>query len=156
MLKMYDLYCKDDDWNKEFTNPNRNGFANEFELKTIRDDKIVIDIGSGLMWQQNGSLGDMKYEAAKKWIADINQKVYAGYHDWCLPTLEEAKSLMMPKEMNHDLYIDPKFDSTQQCIWICDLFQGAARQWVVLFYNAFCSYYPLFDEDGYVQAVRFE
>ncbi|MDZ7265236.1 MAG: TIR domain-containing protein [candidate division KSB1 bacterium] len=154
LLQKYDFYCKESYWNKEFCNPNGRGFANQFELQTIRGDKVVIDHASGLMWQQGGSAECMTYENAKKWIADLNQKGYAGYNDWRLPTLEEAMSLMEPKELNGDLYIDPKFDATQKWIWTSDWLLGESRAaWVVLFFNGGC-HWNSFDYNTFVRAVR--
>ncbi|MDZ7356715.1 MAG: DUF1566 domain-containing protein [candidate division KSB1 bacterium] len=115
---------------------------------------MVIDHASGLMWQQGGSVEYMTYENAKKWIADLNQKGYAGYNDWRLPTLEEAMSLMEPKELNGDLYIDPKFDATQRWIWTSDLLLGESRAaWVVSFSDGGCGW-DGFHDVNYVRAVR--
>lgn len=114
MLKKHGFFCRAYDWNKKFSNPNGGGFANQYEPKTIQGDLVVIDNACGLMWQQGGSSESMIFEAAKTWIDNLKEKGYAGYHDWRLPTLEEAMSLMEPKQLNGDLYIDPKFDSTQR------------------------------------------
>lgn len=108
------------------------------------------------MWQQGGSANKMKYEAAQKWIEDLNRKGYAGYSDWRLPTLEEAMSMMDPKQLNGDLYIDPKFDSRQRWIWTSDPYPGAAAQWVAYFDGGRCRNDDLdFYDRGYVRAVRF-
>lgn len=106
------------------------------------------------MWQQGGSPDTMNFEAAKNWINDLNRKRYSGYHDWRLPTLEEAMSLLERDKMNGDLYIDLIFDSNQRWIWTCDLVQGGSSAWVVYFNDGECYDY-LFDISDYVRAVRF-
>ncbi len=152
MLKKYDFYCREYSWSKNYGNPNGRGFANQFESKTIQGDQVVIDNASGLMWQQGGSADYMTYEAAKKWIDDLNDRGYAGYHDWRLPTLEEAMSLMEPKQLNGDLYIDPKFDPKQRWIWTSDLYSSAVA-WAVLFHHGGCNPHYGF-VNGYLRYVR--
>ena len=104
-----------------FNNPDGAGFANQFEIQKISGDKIVIDRATGLMWQQGGSRRKMSFDNAELWIKKLNRKGYAGYHDWRLPTLEEAMSLMEPEEMNKDMHIDPRFDRKQKRIWASDI-----------------------------------
>ncbi|MBN2355674.1 caspase family protein, partial [candidate division KSB1 bacterium] len=64
MLKEYSFY----DITK---NKKGKGFSNEYEARNIDGDKVVIDHATGLMWQQGGSDKYMKYEDAKKWLADL-------------------------------------------------------------------------------------
>ena len=146
MLKDKNLF--DSDWNK-----SSKGFDNNYELMTKKGEQIVYDHASGLMWQQSGSSESMNYENAKKWIDDRNREGYAGYNDWRLPTLEEAMSLMEPKENNEGLYIDPVFDKTQGWIWTSDMVKGESWAWVVSFVDGGCDDYFLF-YDLYVRAVR--
>jgi len=148
MLKNYNFF--DSSWNK-----SGQGFKHNFEVNTIKGEKVVLDRASSLMWQQGGSPDSMQFEAAQKWITELNKKGYVGYYDWRLPTLEEGMSLMEPKKMNKDRYIDPVFDRNQSWIWTCDPYPGAAgAQWVVYFYGGGCYYY-LNDGPSYVRAVRF-
>jgi len=119
------------------------------------ESRVVFDLATGLMWQQGGSSEPMKFEEVQNWIADLNRKRYAGYNDWRLPTLEEAMSLMEPKKLNKDLYIDQVFGSQQRWIWTSDPYSGAAgAQWVVLFLGGACDYSSL-PINYYVRAVRF-
>ncbi|MCI0495761.1 TIR domain-containing protein [candidate division KSB1 bacterium] len=150
MLRKFDFF--DSAKNKE-----GRGFDNQYKAEKIKDDMVVIDEIFGLMWQQGGSLKNMGYEEAKTWIGDLNKKGYAGYQDWRLPTLEEAMSLMESKEMNGDLFIDPKFDRTQRWIWTCDPVLGTAgRQWIVDFHECRCDFNYLSDDFYFfVRAVRF-
>ena len=150
MLKEFDFYHST--WNT-----TGHGFANQYRAETIKGDKVVFDGATGLMWHQNGSSKYMGDEEAKNWIKDLNEKGYAGYQDWRLPTLEEAMSLMETNKINFDLYIDPVFDNTQRYIWTSDTVSGAAGlQWVVYFSDGHCSYYGLYYYYYYVRAVRSE
>ncbi len=98
----------------------------------------------------------MIFEEARQWIDALNQKGYAGFKDWRLPTLEEAMSLMEPRKNKNYLYIDPIFDATQRWIWTSDQIQGGVgRQWVVRFHSGDCYDYNFDYYDGYVRAVRF-
>ncbi len=146
MLKKHSFF--EVEWNK-----NGKGFYNKFEVKTITGDKVVFDSASELMWQQSGSDESMDYENAKKWIAKLNEKGYAGYKDWRLPTLEEAMSLM-EREVKNDLYINPVFDSEQRWIWTADQVKGESWAWVVGFGLGNCGDRGFYGYYGYVRAVR--
>ena len=126
----------------------------QYNVQEIKRDKAIIDKLTGLMYQQGGSSDYMVYEEAKKWIKNLNKKGYAGYHDWRLPTLEEAMSLMEPKKKENDLYIGPVFDKQQVWIWTSDTLKGEpAYAWVVVFKDGSCGGFHDFD-DSYVRAVR--
>lgn len=126
------------------------GFSHQYELQ--QDGKVVYDHASALMWQQSGSFEPMVYKDAKAYIDDLNSQAFAGYRDWRLPTLEEAMSLMEPKEINDNLYIDRKFDETQRWIWTSDT-DSASSAWVVNFGIGYCDILDVFYY-YYVRAVR--
>jgi ankyrin repeat protein len=107
-------------------------FINDYHLKTIKGHNIVQDYNTNLMWHQSGSISNMKWEEANKWVDDLNKREYAGYNDWRLPTLEEAASLLESSENNDNLYIEPVFNSTQSLIWTGDSF-GTRGAWNVNF-----------------------
>ncbi len=90
-------------------------FTNDYELKVINGDKVVINHATGLMWHQSGS--DMPLSSVTGWVGKLNKSVYAGYNDWRLPTVEEAVSLFEPSKRNGDLYLNPLFDKKQSWIW---------------------------------------
>jgi len=146
MLKKYDFF----DYN---INREGHGFANQFEVQLIKDDKIVIDRASDLMWHQEGSSKHFRFKKAKQWLEEFNQKGYAGYRDWRLPTLEEAMSLMEREKKNDNLYIDSVFNDKQRWIWTCDLIKGLSWMWVINFDNGFCFYHKLC-HSFWIQAVR--
>ena len=90
---------------------------NNYELKTINNDKVVIDHATGLMWLQSGTVKYLNHEKSMHLLEKINDKGYAGHNDWRLPTLEEAVSLL-ESDKNNGLFIDPVFDKFQSSIWI--------------------------------------
>jgi hypothetical protein len=147
MLKKHGFF--DRDWNKD-----GRGFNHKYETKTIKGNKIVFDYISDLMWQESGSMEYMTFDKSVKWIADLNDKGFAGFCNWRLPTLEEAMSLMEPEKKNGDLYLDPVFNKTQRWIWTSDRVQGESWAWIVSFVSGPC-YSDHFDfSNYYVRAVR--
>jgi len=157
MLKRKNFFSKRYDWNKNFCNP-RGDFANEYEVKTIRGDKVVLDHATGLMWHQSGSEKSLYYRNGKLWIDELNRRGYAGYSDWRLPTLEEGASLIERSEMNGYLCVDPLFSAKQIWIWTSDATGGAfSRVWFVGFAGG--GYVnrlliDVFGTDRYVRPVR--
>jgi hypothetical protein len=124
----------------------------DYNLKTVRGDKVVVDNATGLMWHQSGSRKFTKWKKAKEWIRKLNKSGYAGYHDWRLPTVEEAVSLLEPSKRN-GLYIDPVFNTKQIFIWTGDRY-GSEAAWGVGFGNGnvySLNYYNVF----FVRPVRF-
>ncbi|MEE9390672.1 MAG: DUF1566 domain-containing protein, partial [Candidatus Aminicenantaceae bacterium] len=153
MLKRKNFFSKRYDWNKNYCNP-RGDFANEYEVKTIRGDKVVLDHATGLMWHPSGLEKYLTYDKANKWIDELNRRGYAGYSDWRLPTLEEGASLIERSEMNGELYIDREFSAKQLYIWTGDMLSDSSgRAWVVnFFYGSVVRVYV--DYFGCVRPVR--
>ncbi len=151
IVKKYNFF--DSSWNKEVR-----GFDNQFEVQTIKGDKIVRDRASGLIWQQGGSNVIMTYDKAKEWISELNRKGYAGHHDWRLPTSEEAMSLVEPQKNESNLYIDFVFNKEQMMIWTSDLVKGEPWSWFVCFDEGGCRNAGLYENSSiyacYVRAVR--
>lgn len=134
-------------------NPEGKGVIHQYISQVLNGDTIILDEATGLIWQNGGSSQVLEFEQAKAWIEELNQKYYAGFNDWRLPTLEEAMSLIEPIEMNGNLYIDPVFDSTQRWIGTADLVKGESWTWVVSLTRGECGSYQ-FSYDGFVRAVR--
>jgi hypothetical protein len=124
------------------------GILHQYEL--LKDGKIVFDKTTGLTWQQSGSDPNITNEEARKYIRDLNQRRFAGYDDWRLPTLEEAMSLMEPKAYR-GLHIDRVFDSRQAWIWTAD-HKSAGMVWCVNFHDGYGD--SLLSSITSVRAVR--
>ena len=72
----------------------------DYNPKTIRRRKVVVDNATGLMWHKGGSGRHLTWADAKEWIKKRNKNGYAGYHDWRLPTVDEAVSLLESSKRN--------------------------------------------------------
>ncbi len=133
--------------------------SHDYETNIINDDKVVIDHATGLMWHQSGSLKNMSWKRAKKWVTGLNEKGYAGFSDWRLPTLEEAVSLLEPIEKNGNQLIDTVFDISQSSIWTGDSNVSSAslkmdRAWSVNFNYGLASRNDIMIERKKVRPVR--
>ncbi|GAX60307.1 ATPases of the AAA+ class [Candidatus Scalindua japonica] len=133
--------------------------SHNYEINIIKNDKVVIDYATGLMWHQSGSLKSMSWKRAKKWITDLNKMSYAGFSNWRLPTLEEAASLLEPIEKNSNQFIDTVFDKTQSSIWTCDSNVSSTslqldRAWSVNFIHGLVSRNDIMFERKKVRPVR--
>jgi len=124
---------------------------NEYELQ--RNGKAVYDNATGLMWQQSGSGISILPANKEKYIAKLKSENFAGYNNWRLPTLQEAKFLLEPKKNEtNNLYIVPIFNKRQHEI-LTSNFYNFFECWVVDFsggiYNDECENWF-----NYVRAVR--
>ncbi|MCP5003249.1 MAG: DUF1566 domain-containing protein [Planctomycetes bacterium] len=105
---------------------NKKGnFKNDYERKSVHGVKVVIDRATGLMWHKSGSFTFLSWSYAREWVNNLNQRAYAGFSDWRLPTVEEAVSLLESRKRYGGLYIDPIFDSRQPYIWTGDTKEGS-------------------------------
>ncbi len=74
-----------------------------------------------------------------KYIARINRENFAGYNNWRLPTLHEAKFLLEPKKNEaNNLYIDSIFNKRQNEILTSD-FSNVHECWVINFDGGICD-----------------
>ncbi len=128
--------------------------SNRFVVKTLHRDEIVIDRTTGLMWQQAASSQQMVYSLAVDWIVRLNQRGFAGFNDWRLPTLEEAKTLLELTPNSEGLYIDPIFNSKQR-LWMWTSERGEAESaWYVNFNYGYSKLNRIKSGSNHVRAVR--
>ena len=127
--------------------------SHNYEYKSTNGNNIVIDYVTGLMWHQSGSGNYMEWNKTKQWLKDLNSSGYAGYHDWRLPTVEEAASLLEFARKNGALYIDSVFSNKQKRIWTSDKLADSESAWLVVFQLGTVRYLRINDR-CYVRPVR--
>jgi serine/threonine-protein kinase len=82
-------------------------------------DGTVTDGETNLIWQKDQAPKRMTWSEAQEYVDQLNAESFAGHNDWRLPTKEELLTLMLPKENNKRLHLDPIFGS-QRCFWSAD------------------------------------
>jgi hypothetical protein len=102
-------------FNKKF-NPEGN-FPTSF---VDNGDGTITDKVTGLMWQKGGSPSDMKFDAAAKYVEELNSSRLGGYSDWRLPTMEELYSLLEATPNEAGKFMDNLFEPAQGVCWSSD------------------------------------
>ncbi len=107
VLKQWNFY--DGDHNPE------GGFENF--LTDPGDGRVVVDQRTGVMWQRAG-LDITSVRSMKRNIEQLNKDGFAGFHDWRMPTMEEAMSLMDKQVNSKDIHLNPCFSKEQPFIFV--------------------------------------
>ena len=76
------------------------GMAVVYSVATFAGDdrfvfsqKTVTDQRTGLTWTRDADMGLRDWNGAFELVEILNKKNYAGFHDWRLPSKEEAETL---------------------------------------------------------------
>ena len=108
---------------------------------TDNGDATVTDPQTGLMWSKSDSYQLLKkwlnWQMAQDYIAEMNQKRFAGHDDWRLPTREEIQTLYDETKTvqwtyywnTYDVHIDPVFGETGCCFWTNDSLKDDNFAW---------------------------
>lgn len=97
---------------KQFTGWDKVDFAGcELPVHAVQY-AAVIDQKTKLMWAINPHISAnfpnpakaMTWQEARDWLKYVNRRGWCGYKDWRLPTVEELKTLMLPKKQ-HDFFM---------------------------------------------------
>lgn len=141
------------DFYSEATNRS-GGIVHDYARAVREGDAIVRDGATGLTWEQSGS-GRMVQRGrggAEAYVRSLNQRRFAGYDDWRLPTLEEAMSIMSA-EVSGEFHLDPVFDPLgAPFLWTADD-DGQGDGWIVYYLDGFASAASP-ATNAYVRAVR--
>jgi len=81
------------------------------------DGLTVTDERTGLMWQRSG-LDLCSIRKMSRNIEELNKNGFAGHHDWRIPTVEEAMSLMECAPNEKGLYLPLCFSKEQPFIFV--------------------------------------
>ncbi|MCI5220162.1 MAG: DUF1566 domain-containing protein, partial [Candidatus Electrothrix sp. LOE2] len=98
------------------------------------DGLTVFDERTGLLWQRAG-LDLCSIRTMKARIDELNRAGFVGFHDWRMPSPEEAMSLMEPFANTKGMHLHPCFSKEQPFIftnarrnptgyWFVDYAQG--------------------------------
>ena len=75
------------------------GMAVVYSVATFAGDdrfvfsqKTVTDQRTGLTWTRDADMGLRDWNGAFELVEMLNKKNYAGFHDWRLPSKEEAET----------------------------------------------------------------
>ncbi len=77
----------------------------------------VLDERTGLIWQREG-LDLSSIRSMKGKIEQLNKEGFAGSHNWRMPSLEEALSLMEPAANTKGVFLHPCFSREQPFIFV--------------------------------------
>lgn len=81
------------------------------------DRLTVTDERTGVMWQRGG-LDIASIRTMQRRIQQLNRDGFAGFHDWRLPTMEEAMSLMESQVNNKGVHLNNCFSKEQPFIFV--------------------------------------
>lgn len=120
--------------------------------------EVVVDYATNLMWQKSDSAKPLTYSEARTNVETLNRKIFAGYDDWRLPTIEELLSLLEPVvQLLNDSYVNPIFDTHLKAVWSADIYDENVvdSAWFIDFYNGKVAGYGQFDDTPIgLRAVR--
>jgi hypothetical protein len=103
-------------WNFYDSLRNTSGsFVNH--LVDMGDGVTVIDERTGLQWQIGG-LDICSLRMMNKKIEEVQAEGWAGFHDWRLPSMEEAMSLMNASLNFKGVYLNPCFSIDQPFVFV--------------------------------------
>ncbi|MEM9056604.1 MAG: DUF1566 domain-containing protein [Pseudomonadota bacterium] len=120
----------DRDFYTPVSNPASTGGAHDYRNELIDGTAVVIDARTGLMWQRSAFSPQTARAPTLAQLEATNRDGLAGFHDWRLPTLEEATSLLSP-EAHRGFHLDPAFDGpAAPAMWTADTTPDG-RPWIV-------------------------
>jgi hypothetical protein len=125
----------------------------------------VVDEKTKLMWAVNSSeavnfphqLKPMTWDDAKDWVVQVNSLSWCGCSNWRLPTIDELKTLLLPKKyknlhLREDVFTD--INTNSYWVWSSSLVAGNSNYaWIVSFDNGYGSHYTKY-VNHYVRLVR--
>jgi hypothetical protein len=128
-LQSKHLYCPGENISGKLVLKNR------FESIVLGNAKVVNDHVTKLMWQQDEESTRFDWREVEAFVVKMNEKKFAGYNDWRLPTTEELSSLITPEKQG-EYFIDPMFYKELLNSWTADEVEGVTfGAWFIDFNN---------------------
>ncbi len=93
----------------------KGAFHNHFV--DVGDGQTVVDQKTGLMWQRTG-LDITSIRTMLRNIERLNKEGFAGHHDWRMPSMEEAMSLMEPTKNRKGVHLRRCFSREQPFVFV--------------------------------------
>ena len=103
-------------------------------------DGTVTDTRTGLMWTRTDSMIDLKkwvnYQECLDYVRGLNERRFAGFTDWRLPTREEMLTLYDPQfelkdRFGKKVHIAPVFQEGCGFSMVAQMVPGRIRTWVL-------------------------
>ncbi|MDM8539154.1 caspase family protein, partial [Desulfobacterales bacterium HSG17] len=124
--------------------------SNRFTVQDVRDEKLIIDKATNLMWQATSINTRMTWAGSKIYV---NKLRYANYTDWRLPTLEELGSLIEKKRDKKGHFIFAEFIIRGSRCWSSDWGENSNDVWYIDFSLPMAATMPDYREYS-ILAVR--
>ena len=120
------------------------------QAEILRENNVVLDTKTKLMWQDDAIGTTAKWEAAIQRCEDLT---LATYSDWRLPNINELKSIIDRSKINPAI-VDGFTNTSSSLYWSSTTYEGRKNfAWYVYFYYGLV-YYIDKDYNGYVRCVR--
>jgi hypothetical protein len=133
-------------------NPAGEGVGAHYEQRVLNGEEVILDSATRLMWHTGSADHQYVFHETQAFAGELNTNQYAGFNDWRIPTLEEARSIMQPMAVD-GWYLDPIFGrKTAAFVWTSDL-ESADYGWLVYYISGDCNRDSL-QFSAYVRAVR--
>jgi hypothetical protein len=103
-------------------------------------DGTVTDREKSLMWTKTDTMIDLKkwvnYQEAIDYARNLNEKQFAGYNDWRLPTKEEMESiydasLELEDKFGKTIHISDRFEKGCGISMLAKVVDGRRRTFVI-------------------------